>query len=241
MTKYFRGFSGLCLLLCVINPLNVHAQITVSRSILEFSPTSKVQDLELHNSAEHNMYVDLSVTKIINPESEKPERVLLDDPRSADVLVNPKQLVLKPGQRKRIRVILRNAATDVDNVYRLAVKPHIGELVSTNEPTTKKGSALKMLIGYNLLLISRPEKLNTNLQVERTDNAISFHNQGNTNFMLRRMEQCEKASGNCSDLETNRLYAGQKYTVKLPMSGSKEDYPVKILKSVLSENTVLTF
>ncbi|MEE9320110.1 MAG: hypothetical protein V3U76_06670, partial [Granulosicoccus sp.] len=104
------------------------SQITVSRSVIEFGKDGVIQDIEVMNTGDFKIYLDMTIAEIIDPESESPTRVQLDDPRTAPVLVSPKQLLVPPGERKRMRVILREPAVERDRVFRLAVKPYTGAL-----------------------------------------------------------------------------------------------------------------
>jgi len=213
------------------------AQITVNRSVVEFTASAKVQDIEIMNNGNFKVYLDLKASEILNPESESPTRVELDDPRSAPVIVSPRQLLVPPGERKRVRVILREAATDKDRVFRLAVKPYTGKAKIDNAGGDKKASAIKVLVGYDLLLLSRPPNAKANLDVSRTNNVIEFTNDGNTNVLLRKIEQCDATAGDCVPLQPNRLYAGETYRLDLPKQGSAAEYPVKVWRSVGLDNS----
>jgi len=203
------------------------AQITVSKSILEFSANNLIEDVDIVNSASHKIFLKMSVAQIMNPETATPERVELTDPRTAAVLVSPTQLVVLPGERKRIRIILRKPPVQKDDIYRLAVKPFIGEVdMSANEG--KKASALKVLLGYDLLLLARPVDATARLNVIRTDTRITFENTGNTNLLLRKMLQCNAEGEDCEELRPNRLYAGEVHQIDLPLQGSATRFPVQI-------------
>ena len=206
------------------------AQITVSKSILEFNAGNLIQDVDVVNSADHKIFLKMSVAQILRPESEEPERVELTDPKTAPVLVSPTQLMVLPGQRKRLRVILRKPPQDKDDVYRLSLKPFIGE-VNVENSGGGKASALKVLLGYDLLLLARPENAAADLQVTRTDKSLTFENHGNTNVLLRRMVQCDAAEENCENLTPNRIYAGEVYTVNLPKQGAASEFPVQVWHS----------
>ena len=208
----------------------VTAQITVSKSILEFNEGNLIQDVDVVNSADHKIFLKMSIAQILQPESEEPERVELTDPKTAPVLVSPTQLMVLPGQRKRLRLILRKVPKDKDDIYRLSIKPFIGDITLENNGGGK-ASALKVLLGYDLLLLARPENAAADLQVTRTDRSLTFENRGNTNVLLRRMIQCDAAEENCENLTPNRIYAGEVYTVELPKQGSASQYPVQVWHS----------
>jgi P pilus assembly chaperone PapD len=217
------------------------SQITVSRSVIEFGKDSVIQDIEVMNTGDFKIYLDMTIAEIIDPESESPTRVQLDDPRTAPVLVSPKQLLVPPGERKRMRVILREPAVERDRVFRLAVKPYTGALKIDDTVGDKKASAIKVLVGYDLLLLSRPANANPDIMVTRHDDRIEFVNKGNTNVLLRKIEQCDVAESDCEEMQPNRLYAGEFYSIKLPKVGSAEEFPIKVWKAVGLKNSIGTY
>lgn len=220
---------------------NATAQISINRSVIEFAAGEKVQDIEILNTGDFKIYLDIKVAEIINPETQSPLRQELTDPRTAAVLVSPAQVLIPPGQRKRVRIIMRKAATDKDKVYRMAVKPYTGKLKINSTENDKKSSAIKVLVGYDLLLLSRPEAKDSTIEVNRTDTSIQFVNRGNTNVLLRKIVQCDRNDTECLDLQPNRLYAGESYSIELPKMGSADEFPVKVWQSVGLENSRSTY
>ena len=208
------------------------AQLTVNRSIIEFTPDERIQDIELTNRGNFRLYLDMRVAEIVDPGSADPERRPLDDPRTAPVIVTPKQLLLPPGQRKRVRVIMREVDTDRDRIFRLAVKPYTGKINIDGGGGEAKTSGVKVLVGYDLLLMSRPSRLEPRLEVVRTDTDIEFRNEGNTNILLRKVRQCDASGEDCVELDANRLYAGEVWRVELPRRGPASRYPVEVIRSV---------
>lgn len=213
------------------------AQLSVNRSVVEFTPDQLVQDIEVSNNGNFKLYLDINAAEILDPENENPTRVPLSDPRTAAILVSPKQVLLPPGQRKRVRVILRQSAADKDRVFRLSVKPYTGKVKLGDAGGDKKSSAIKVLVGYDLLLLARPNNAKADLKVRRTNDSIEFANNGNTNVLLRKIVQCGSANNNCVDLQPNRLYAGETYRVDLPKKGPASQYPVQVWKSVGIDNS----
>ena len=226
---------------CLLQISTAQAQITVSKSVLEFSSGNLIQDVEIQNSADYKIFLNMSVAHILDPADISPTRVELTDPRTSPVLVSPKQLLIPPGQRKRLRVILRQPPTDIDSIYRLTIKPFIGDVEISNDDSGGKASALKVLLGYDLLLVARPENAQAELDVERTEQYLRFANKGNTNILIRRMIQCDRSGEDCVNLQPNRLYAGETYEVELPKQGSAEQFPVQVWQAVGLKNAMNTY
>ena len=217
-----------------------HAQITVDRSVIEFTGSSPVQDLEISNGGKDRIYLNLAVAEILDPETGAPRRVELDDPRRAPVLVSPRQLLVPPGTRKRVRLIMRGAAGETDRVFRLKISPYTGKARFDGADEGEKASAIKVLVGYDLLLLSRPTELRPDVEVTRDERTIEFRNTGNTNVLLRRIVQCEagvepkprELDEACAEMQPNRLYVGETYRVELPKPGPAERFPVRVWKAV---------
>ncbi len=214
----------------VLVPGVASAQITVSKSILEFSAVNLIQDVDVVNNANHRIFLKLTVAQMLNPESAEPKRFELNDPRTSPILVSPTQMMLLPGERKRLRVILRKVPDQYDDVYRLAVRPFVGE-VDLEDNNNEKASALKVLLGYDLLLLARPDNALAKLHVTRTDSNLVFENKGNTNVLLRRLTQCTAAEQDCEELLPNRIYAGERYEIELPKKGDASKFPVQVWHS----------
>lgn len=220
----------LLLSLCAWGPVN--AQIIVDQSVLEFDPSQKTRDLEVRNEGKDKIYLDLKLFEIIDPHTDNSQRVKLADPRTAPMLVSPEQVLVLPGQRKRVRVIMREPAGDIDRVFRLSVKPYTGKVNLGPGEAGKTTSGIKVLVGYEILLLSRPEKLTPQMKIERSESSLALTNTGNTNVLLRKISQCEKTGDDCIELQPNRLYAGERLEIELPKKGSAEQYPVEIIQTV---------
>lgn len=204
----------------------------MDQSVLEFDPTQKTQDLEIRNEGDDKIYLDLKLAEIIDPHTPKPTRNELTDPRTAPVLVSPEQLLVMPGQRKRVRLIMRESATDTDRVFRLSVKPYTGKVDLGPAEAGKTTSGIKVLLGYEILLLSRPVELAPQMKIERSNSSLTLTNTGNTNVPLRRIAQCEQDGSDCIELQPNRLYAGERLELELPKKGTTEQYPVEIIQAV---------
>ena len=215
MIRKCRLFRGLFLLL-LFNSAASHAQITVNRTILDFEHDKQVQDFEVLNDGQFSVYLNLQVSEIEKPHHDRRERVLLDDPRSAEVLVSPSQLTLPPGKSKRVRVIMRTQAHQRDRIYRLSVIPDTGPVrLTRNDPAAVAGG-VKLLVGYDLLVISRPPEPAAAVEVQRRKNAVRLTNKGNSNVLMQRISQCSQTSLDCIELTPpRRLYAGEQMQLAL--------------------------
>ena len=214
MIRKCRLFRGLLLLL--LPGAVAHAQITVNRTILDFEHDKQVQDFEVLNDGQFSVYLNLQVSEIEKPHRDRRERVLLDDPRTAEVLVSPSQITLPPGKSKRVRVIIRTQAQERDRIYRLSVIPDTGPVRLTRQDPAAVAGGVKLLVGYDLLVISRPPQPDATVDVQRRSDSLRLTNRGNSNVLMQQIAQCSQTSLDCVELTPpRRLYAGEQMQLAL--------------------------
>jgi P pilus assembly chaperone PapD len=211
------------------------ADMVLSDIIVDLqAPEEMRYDIEVWNSGEEPMFVEIDVSQVLDPAGDESLRETLVDPRTAGLLASPKRLVIAPDERKRVRLVARKMPTDADLVYRVAFVP------KENTTTTTKPLAFKVLVGYEVLVLIRPPKARPDLVVTRTGKQMHFDNQGHSSVLLRMLESCpseevQASNGEaaCEELPGNRLYAGEEWDVELPQDG-----PVRVFESYRNENRV---
>ena len=92
-------------------------------------------------------------------------------------------MVLEPGQHKFLR-IATIASKDRERVYRVTVKPVVGQLSS-------EGSGLKLLVGYDVLVLVRPLEVNPHVRGTRSGDQLTLKNDGNVSVELVDGKECE--------------------------------------------------
>jgi P pilus assembly chaperone PapD len=191
----------------------VHAEMALSKVVVDFTSARPARDdIEITNSADEILYVSIEPAEIQNPGRPEERRVANPNPRELGLLISPNRLVLAPGERKVVRVSLLERPADRDRIYRVLVKPVIGEIVA-------RQSALKLVVGYDVLVIARPENARPLLEVSRRGNAVEFRNIGNTNALLFNGRQCDEEETDCAELPSKRIYAGNTWQFQLPATG----------------------
>ncbi|MDO6460707.1 fimbria/pilus periplasmic chaperone [Granulosicoccaceae sp. 1_MG-2023] len=207
---------GLVALLLLLQSTAALAQITVNRTILDFEHDNQVQDFEVLNTGAFSVYLNLQVSEIRRPHQDRRQRVLLADPRRAEVLVSPSQITLPPGKSKRVRVIVRKQAKTRDRIYRLSVIPDTGPVRLTRQDPAAVAGGVKLLVGYDLLVISRPPEPQAKLDVKRAEDRLHLSNRGNSNVLMKQITQCSQRSRDCVELTPpKRLYAGEQLQLAL--------------------------
>ena len=197
------------------------ADMVLSEVILDFAPDqSPRDDIEVFNDGTERLYVAVEPAEIKSPGTPGEARVESRDPEALGLLVTPNRLVVEPGQRKLVRIAALSPATDRDRVYRVAFKPVVGEIEAST-------SGIKVLIGYDVLVIRRPAQPRAAITATRSRSAIELRNDGNTNAELFEGHQCDEQGQRCAELPSKRLYAGAVWQVPLGYETPVE-YSVKV-------------
>lgn len=212
------------------------ADMVLSDIIVDLQAPQEMRfDIEVWNSGVEPLFIEIEASEVLEPAGDESLREKLVDPRTAGLLASPKRLVVAPDERKRVRLAARKMPTDRDLVYRVAFIP------KENTMRTTQALAFKVLIGYEVLVLIRPPKGRPQLVVSRDGKHLHFENNGQSSVLLRKLESCPRAGratevdgeGGCVELPGNRLYAGEKWDVELPLDG-----PVRVFESYRSENRV---
>lgn len=192
------------------------AELILSQLVIDLGQGSKQRDdIEIWNKSDERAYVAIDPSEIINPGKAGEIRHQEPDPEKRGLLVSPARMILEPGQRKLVRIAAIGPRQDRERVYRVTVKPVVGELASTT-------SGLKLLVGYDVLVLLRPTNSRPNVTASRSAGSLTFRNEGNTSLELIDGKQCDSSGKACDELPGKRLYAGAQWTQKL-----KSSFPVE--------------
>lgn len=213
--------------------VGAQASMVLSNVIVHFEPGEPPrEDIEIENTGAETLYIEIKPHLVNQPGSPQERRELIRDPRAAGLLVTPNRLVIAPGARKRLRLVDLKPQSDKERVYRVAVTPVIGELNATQ-------SGLKVLIGYEVLVLAQPSNPQPDLIVKRMGQTLHFENRGNTNVLLREGYQCEHDGQEreaCAPLSSRRLYPGNRWQLALPY-----DRPVHYNQSTGMNNSAVYY
>jgi P pilus assembly chaperone PapD len=202
----------------------------LDKVVIDFVPDEPSRDdIEITNTGDEILYVSVEPSEIIDPGTASERRVTDPDPRALGLLVSPNQLALGPGERKIVRFSLLDRPVGRDRIYRVAIKPVVGELTATR-------SALKVLVGYDVLVMARPANVRRVITASREGDALLVRNLGNTNALLFDGRQCDASETDCVELPSKRVYAGNEWQVDLPRDG-----PVRYLVEAGNGATEETF
>lgn len=209
-----------CLLLTALAPLApARAELVVSQLIVELKPgSSRVQDVELLNDSPERNYVSVEAREMIEPGTARERSAAPADPEKLGILVSPRRMILEPGQRRMLRIAALGPAIAQERVYRVTVKPVVGEVSGD--------TGLKLLVGYDLLVLVRPGAIQSAVDADRRDNKLVIANRGNASVELVDGKQCDFSGRSCRELPGKRLYAGASFEQSLP-SPNPGEYRVR--------------
>lgn len=188
-----------------------HGNIAVDKSIIDIvAGQTRRSDIYISNPGDTQQDVTLEISRIMNPGTAQEQRVQIENPRELGVIVTPTQFTLAPGERRKARLSFIRIPEDSDLIYRLLVKP-----LTLPEPSSKKKPMIQVVFNYDILVSYRPRSPDSSFTVERSQNAITFTNTGNSNFLLYAGEQCESKDVNCRVIPAHRMYAGTTHRFEL--------------------------
>ncbi|WP_324808434.1 fimbria/pilus periplasmic chaperone [Sphingomonas sp. LY29] len=190
------------------------AQISVSQLIVELNTENSAADLEVVNDSGERAYVTVTPRQIQLPGTPAESSFSTPNPETLGLLVSPSRLILEPNQRRRLRIARVGASSDHEKIYRVTVKPVTGEIEATQ-------SGIKMLVGYDLLVISRPVSSAVDLKKERTGSTLTIRNDGASSVELVEGKLCLPTKV-CSSIPGRRIYAGAIWSQPIPPTGTGE-------------------
>lgn len=192
------------------------AELAVSQLVVEFKPGSaKTSDIEIANNSPERSYIVVEPREILGAGTAREQAMTTPDPAKLGLLVSPARFILEPGQRRILRIASIGAPSEMERIYRVTVKPVTGE-VSGSE------SGLKLLVGYDLLVLVRPPAVREAVRAARQGSELVLVNDGNASVELAEGKWCDDAGRNCQPLKGKRLYAGASWKQLLSGTGKGE-------------------
>lgn len=176
-----------------------------------------MQDVRVFNNGDQVAYVRVTPKVVQNPGTPSEKQVEMTNPEDLGLLVSPRKLMIPAGQFKIVRFVFTQKPTNVDRIFRVDIQPVSAELLM---PGTKQKDemGIKLLVGYAVLVIQRPDNAKPVLTITRDGRTVTVKNTGNTNALLGDGQQCDSSGKNCKQLPVDRLYAGNTWTFTAPAS-----------------------
>jgi P pilus assembly chaperone PapD len=211
------GFAA-CAFLLAATP--AFAELVLSELIVDLQPgKSQRDDIEVWNNSPERAFVAIEPREIIDPSLPTQSVRAESDPEKLGILVSPARMILEPDQRKLVRIATLRPAGNKEHVYRVTIKPVVGRIASD-------ATGLKLLIGYDVLVLVRPLQPLPNVIATRKGNELMFRNAGNVSVEMIDGRQCNINHQQCSELPGKRLYPGATWSVQL-QSDAAAEYTLK--------------
>lgn len=193
--------------LVVALPSTAHASLALDRVIVDLASDQPARaDIELTNEGEERMYVAVEPFEILHPDTERQQRIELDLGSEDALFVSPRRLILEPGEKRLVRIAAIGARPPIERTFRVRIRPVVGEVVGEDD-------GLKLLVGYDTLVLLRPASLTGQLDVQRKDDVIWIRNTTNTSYEFFDGKACSARLPTCRELRPNRLYPGEVWQI----------------------------
>jgi Mat/Ecp fimbriae periplasmic chaperone len=185
------------------------AEIALSQVIVDFEPNAAThQDIEVWNPGATRTFVVVEPYEIKNAGLPQEQRTSAPDPATLGLLVSPQRIILEPGQRRLVRVSAVTPRQQSDRIYRLTIKEVAGDV-------SAESSALMLLLGYDVLVMLRPEVIAGTVVARREGNRLVLRNESNTAQEIFEGQQCNAKGDECLSLAGTRLYPGAELAMDL--------------------------
>ena len=199
---------------CAVTPAS--ADLVINQMVVELATSSRTADILVLNNGQERTYVSIEPNEVLNPGTPEEKRVSNPDPRELGLLLSSARIILEPGQKRLIRVAATSIPDDRERVYRVTIKPVTGDV-------TSEASGLKLLVGYEMLVMVKPTRGGrVDIESQRSANALSLVNRGNSSVELVDGNQCLGNASGCSPLPSKRLYAGARWSQAVSPGGQIE-------------------
>jgi P pilus assembly chaperone PapD len=196
------------------------AELLLSQLVVELAPGERSRaDIEVLNSGPERIFVAVEPREILNPGTPAESARSDPDPEKLGLLAGPARMILEPGQRRLLRVAAL-AGSPRERTYRVTVKPVVGKL-------SAEGSGLKLLVGYDVLVIVRPPEPKPHVSAARAGERLILTNDGNVSVELDGGKACDAAMKICKDLPGGRLYTGAQKTIGIA-ADRRVSYQLKV-------------
>lgn len=202
----------------VLTATHAIAGIGLSQAIVDFSDArTQRDDVWVVNDGPERAYVEIDPAEIVHPGLPDEKRVTEPDPEKRGLLVSPSRIILEPKQRRMVRLVVVGHRA-AERIYRVRIHPVVAPAeTNKNQPAPKKsGIGIKLLTGYDMLVIVRPLNPVAQVTARREGGELVFKNTGNTNALLLNGIQCSASGKECKNLPAMRLYAGASQTITTP-------------------------
>lgn len=122
------------------------------------------------------------------------------------------------GGSKVLRLIdFNDGAVSSDEVFDIQISPTLPPFMArSNYPAHLVEGHLRLIYGYRILVIIRPDTLKPKVKLKASSSRIEFINSGNTNVLISNLELCTQDEERCQQEPVFRLYAKMHKNITIP-------------------------
>lgn len=217
--KIIKIFLHIILLVFLSCSSLAFAQINAYPSIVNLSVNSLREDVLVSNHGKETAYVRVTPRLLENPGTPKQKEVTIRNPRELGLLVSPQKLAIPPGQFRLVRIVSIKPSIKIDRIYIVSIEPILGQLKFLQDSDNQARMAIKVVVGYGILVMNRPKLLEPRITMTRRGRTVTVKNIGNTTIFLQYGQQCVRAN-QCTPLPTpvKRMFPGNTWTFTAPKS-----------------------
>jgi hypothetical protein len=165
-------------------------------------------DVAIENQYDQNLSVEARVGRLVLPGTEH-EHIEVD----AEVQIEPKQLMLKKGQRATFHLLYLGSSVLHEKTFQLEL----------NAQLKKKQKAKKRSLGtLRVPLFTIPATPQPDVEWEREAGVLGIINTGNVSVVLREGRMCSALTRECQPIGPIRAFPGNKVGVQLPADFSAD-------------------
>ncbi len=195
-----------------------YADIALSEVILDFNESSELRkDIWVTNHGNSKSFVEISPYLILNPGEDPVQKEPVSDPRKSEIVVTPNKMILEPGQKKAIRVLLKKFSRKEEKIYRINVVPKVGNVKLKGR--AKEGeirTGVKVIVGYDVLTILRPDNPKKDYSLNISGKNLEVRNKGNVSILVDEVHQCKTSNlEECSIVKGPRVHPNKTESIKL--------------------------
>ena len=201
--------------------LGLASSITVNPLTVVFETLEeRYKDVKIFNTGEDVAYVNIELSKVVNPGTDDKQFIQMKaDPIAFGLVVTPNKLIIPKGQSRIVRLMRLLKDNPVDGVYQIKIVPVTGDLQAVKDGQDNVIAGVKVVVGYNVSVRILPLHPSVDLTFNRQGTTVTIKNDGNTSVLLSDGSQCHQEQGAekvCQELPVKRVYAESSWQLKLP-------------------------
>ena len=139
-------------------------------------------------------------------------------------MVSPRRLIINKGKKRKVKIVDINKNIKQDAIYLISVSGAIPpEPKYQDIEKDSVGMQIQVGLGFEAVVIVRPNKLHPKLDAFIKGNHITFDNKGNTTLYIENVASCEQSD--CNQVASLlRIYPGSENTQSISKVTDKVTY-----------------